>query len=153
MREAYLFFTVKSFSHKVRERERQPNKVYGIDQAMLRSVSLTGQKNDGRLLENIVYLELLRRNKNVLYYNDPQGKYEIDFVSSNKTGGPVELIQVCLDTQTEEVKERELRGFQNAGKVFREIASATVVTLDQSRHERIGDLEVAYIPIWKWLLI
>ena len=154
MQEAYLFFAVEAFSHKARERVRLPRKMYGIDAALLRSISLSGQKNEGRLLENLVYLELLRRGKQVLYYSDPQRKYEVDFVSYQEAGGAVELIQVCLDTSVAEVKERELRGLQSATNAFRNISAGglTLITLDRGGSERIAGKQVKFVPIWEWLL-
>ena len=154
MQEAYLFFAVEAFSHKARERVRLPRKMYGIDTALLRSISVSGQRNEGRLLENLVYLELLRRKKQLLYYSDPQRKYEVDFVSRSGSGGSVELIQVCLDTDMAEVKERELRGLQSALNVFKDVSSdgLTLITLDRAGTELIAGRRVKCVPVWEWLL-
>jgi len=154
MQEAYLFFAVEAFSHKARERVRLPRKMYGIDAALLRSISISGQKNEGRLLENVVYLELLRRKKQVLYYSDPRRKYEVDFVCRQSAGGPVELIQVCLDTNSAEVKERELRGLQSALGAFKDVSpdGLTLITLDRGGIERIAGHQVECVPVWEWLL-
>jgi hypothetical protein len=154
MQEAYLFFAVEAFSPKVRERVRLPRKMYGIDTALLRSISVSGQKNEGRLLENLVYLELLRRKKQVLYYSDPHRKYEVDFVCRQSDAGAVELIQVCLDTSMAEVRERELRGLQSALNAFKNISPGglTLITLDRGGTERIAGNQVTCVPIWEWLL-
>ena len=154
MQEAYLFFAVEAFSHKARERVRLPRKMYGIDPALLRSISVSGEKNEGRLLENVVYLELLRRKKQVLYYSDPQRKYEVDFVCRQSAGGAVELIQVCLDTNSAEVKERELRGLQSALSAFKDVSAGglTLITLDRGGIERIAGHQVKCVPVWEWLL-
>ncbi|MBU2574786.1 MAG: ATP-binding protein [Elusimicrobia bacterium] len=154
MQEAYLFFAVEAFSRKARERVRLPRKMYGIDAALLRSISVSGQKNEGRLLENLVYLELLRRKKQVLYYSDPQRKYEVDFVCRQSAGEAVELIQVCLDTEMAEVKERELRGLQSALTAFKNISEGalTLITLDRGGAERIAGRQVKCVPAWEWLL-
>ncbi len=154
MQEAYLFFAVEAFSHKARERVRLPRKMYGIDAALLRSISMSGQKNEGRLLENLVYLELLRRKKQVLYYSDPQRKYEVDFVCRPGAGGAVELIQVCLELNIAEVKERELRGLQSALGVFNDVGAdgLTLLTLDRGGIERVAGRRVNCVPVWEWLL-
>jgi hypothetical protein len=154
MQEAYLFFAVEAFSHKARERVRLPRKMYGIDTALLRSISLSGQKNEGRLLENLVYLELLRRKKQIVYYSDVQRKYEVDFVCRQDAGGAVELIQVCLDSTVAEVKERELRGLQSALNVFKSVApdGLKLITFDRGGTERIAGGRVKCMPVWEWLL-
>ncbi|MBI5243076.1 MAG: ATP-binding protein [Elusimicrobia bacterium] len=155
MQEAYLFFAVEAFSHRARERVRLPRKMYGIDAALLRAVSVSGERNEGRLLENLVYLELLRRKKQVMYFSDPQRKYEVDFVCRRSGGGPTELIQVCLDTAMAEVRERELRGLQSALNAFKRVPSGglTLITLDRGGTERIAGRSVKCVPIWEWLLL
>ncbi|HOI43090.1 MAG TPA: ATP-binding protein, partial [Elusimicrobiales bacterium] len=120
MEEAYLFFAVEAFSRKQRECVRLPRKMYGIDPALIRAISVTGQRNEGRLLENLVYIELLRRGRKIEYYSDPQRKYEVDFVCGAEGGG-VELVQVCLDPSQAEVRERELRGLRSALGVFKRV--------------------------------
>lgn len=153
MQEAYLFFAVEAYSPKARERVRLPRKMYGIDAALLRSISVSGQRNEGRLLENLVYLELLRRKEQVLYYSDPQRKYEVDFVCRAGAGGAVRLVQVCLDTSIAEVKERELRGLQSAVGAFKDVAAdgLLLLTLDRGGTERIAGHDVKCVPVWEWL--
>jgi predicted AAA+ superfamily ATPase len=153
MQEAYLFFAVEAFSHKARERVRLPRKMYGIDTALLKAISVSGQKNEGRLLENLVYTQLLRRGRQVMYYSDPQRKYEVDFVCSGPQGNHEELIQVCLDTTIAEVKERELRGLQSALKVFKHADKLTILTLNQSGSEQVAGRTVTLRPVWEWLLL
>ncbi len=154
MQEAYLFFAVEAYSHKARERVRLPRKMYGIDAALLRSISVSGQKNEGRLLENLVYLELLRRKKQVVYYSDPQRKYEVDFVCRSGAEGGVELIQVCLDISLAEAKERELRGLQSALGAFKNASadSMLLLTLAWDGSERVAGHQVRCVPVWEWLL-
>ncbi len=152
MEEAYLFFAVESFSHKLRERERMPRKMYGIDPALLRAISISGQKNEGRLLENLVYLELIRRGYQTQYYSDSHRKYEVDFVIVDNSGKPTSLVQVCADTGVAEIKEREMRGLHSALKFFGKIEEIFIVTLNQSGTETTGGKRVQVVPIWQWLL-
>lgn len=152
MREAYLFFAVEAYTHKLRERVRLPRKMYGIDIALLRSISVSGQKNEGRLLENLVFLELLRRGLRVQYYSDPRRKYEVDFVCRESAGGPVTLIQVCSDTGVAEVRERELRGLASALKTFKNPAGLFILTMDQAGRESAAGRPVEVLPAWRWLL-
>jgi predicted AAA+ superfamily ATPase len=155
MEEAYLFFAVEAFSRKTRERVRLPRKMYGVDAALLRAISASGQRNEGRLLENLVYLELLRRGRTVRYFSDPRRKYEVDFVCGGAGGGgPQELIQVCMDMGLAEVRERELRGLQSALSVFKDIPedALKLLTLERAGTEDVGGRRVECLPVWEWLL-
>lgn len=153
LQEAYLFFAVEAFSFKMKERTRRARKLYGIDPALIRATA-GGADNRGLLLENIVFLELLRRRKTVHYYTDPQGKYEVDFVSRDSGSGAVELIQVCTDLSRAETRERELRGLQRAATVFGELPdeSLLLLTLDYRGVERVAGRKITCTPVWEWLL-
>jgi predicted AAA+ superfamily ATPase len=153
LQDAYLFFAVEAFSFKVKERTRRPRKMYGIDPALIRATA-GGADNRGLLLENLVYLELLRRRKIVHYYADPQGKHEVDFVSRDPESGAVELIQVCADLSRAETRERELRGLQHAATAFRSLPddNLLLLTMDYRGVEQVADRRIACLPVWEWLL-
>jgi predicted AAA+ superfamily ATPase len=155
MQDAYIFFSVEAFSNKIKEKVRLPRKMYGIDNALIRALSTSGQNNEGRLLENLVYLELLRREKTVNYYVDPQSKYEVDFVCSDKTNAyETELIQVCSDLRHAETKERELRALHSAKKSlgkYRKL-KMTIITMDYRGIEQVSGTDIECLPAWEWLL-
>ena len=153
LQEAYLFFAVEAFSFKVKERTRRPRKMYGIDPALIRATA-GGLENRGLLLENVVFLELIRRRKIVHYYTDPNGKYEVDFVSRDPETNAVELIQVCADLSRAETRERELRGLQHAAAAFRHLRKENLLllTMDHRGIEKVAGHEIACLPVWEWLL-
>ena len=153
LQDAYLFFAVEAFSFKVRERTRRPRKMYGIDPALIRATA-GGADNRGLLLENVVFLELLRRRKIVHYYADPQGKHEVDFVSRDPQTGAVELIQVCTDLSRAETRERELRGLQHTATAFGHLPDKDLLllTLDHRGVEQFAGRNIACLPVWEWLL-
>jgi hypothetical protein len=152
--EAYLFFAVEAFAFKVKERVRRARKMYGIDPALVRAAAAGMRDNIGLLLENVVYIELLRRRKTVHYFADQQGKYEVDFVSRNSETSEVELIQVCADMTREETRERELRGLMLAARQFGNLPDRNliVLTLDTRGTERVDGKTISCIPVWEWML-
>jgi predicted AAA+ superfamily ATPase len=153
LQDAYLFFAVEAFSFKAKERTRRPRKMYGIDPALIRATA-AGADNRGLLLENVVFLELLRRRKIVHYYADPQGKHEVDFVSHDPETAAVELIQVCADLTRTETRERELRGLQHAATAFGHLPDENLLllTLDHRGVEQVAGRSIACVPVWEWLL-
>ncbi|KAF0126452.1 MAG: hypothetical protein FD154_1103 [Elusimicrobia bacterium] len=151
MEEAYLFFAVEAFSHKARQRVRLPRKIYGIDTAMLRAISVSGGRNEGRLLENLVFLELLRRGRSPVYYSDTRRGHEVDFLCRPPGGGAPDLIQVCSSMAAPETRERELRALRGAAERLGS-SSMTIVTMDASGREKAAGNAVRVVPAREWLL-
>lgn len=154
LQDAYLFFGVDSFSFKHKERVRRPRKMYGIDPGLIRAVSGT-MENRGLMLENVVFVELLRRGRTIKYYADVQGKYEVDFVVG-RDNAPEEttLIQVCTDLSKPQTRERELRGLAQAAKAFHDLPDERllVLTLNDREPKEFGGHLIKCKPVWEWML-
>ena len=110
LNEPYLFFYLPRFNNKLKEMKKAPRKVYIVDNGFVQSTAFNLSENFGRLLENQVFVELMRRGYipgNTLFYYRSRNDKEIDFVT--RCGVKVErLIQVCYDTSSEKVHRREL---------------------------------------------
>ena len=154
LQDAYLFFGVDAFSFKHREKVRRPRKMYGIDTGLIRAVSgNTG--NRGLMLENLVFIELLRRGNNVSYFADAQGKYEVDFVVRGSAhADTVTLIQVCADLSNLQTRERELRGLVQAAKAFHDLPDnqLLLLTMDEKGTQAFAGRHITCLPVWEWLL-
>ena len=141
--ESYLIYKAERFDVKGKNLLVRDYKYYIVDTG-LRSY-LLGKKADsdmGHILENIVYLELLRRGYKV--YVGKVDNNEIDFVAENRDG--IKYFQVALTVRDEKVLERELRSLQNTGDHYPKY----LITMDM-------DLEADYSGITKiniidWLL-
>lgn len=141
--ESFLIYKTERFDVKGKNLLARDYKYYAVDSG-LRSY-LLGKKADsdmGHILENIVYLELLRRGYKV--YVGKVEELEIDFVAENRDG--LKYYQVALTVRDEKVLERELRSLQKTGDHY----PKTLLTLDM-------DLEADYdgikkINIVDWLL-
>lgn len=110
LNEPYLFFYLSRFNNKLKLMDKAPKKVYVVDNGFVQSTAFNLSENLGRLLENQVFVELLRRGyipgKTLFYYRTRNDK-EIDFVT--RKGAKVEqLIQVCYDMTSEKTRKREL---------------------------------------------
>ena len=141
--ESFLIYKVKRFDVKGKNILARDYKYYAVDTG-LRSF-LLGKKADsdmGHILENIVYLELLRRGYKV--YVGKVDNLEVDFVAENREG--LNYFQVALSVRDEKVLARELRSLEKTGDHYPKV----LLTLDM-------DLETDYNGITKmnvidWLL-
>ncbi|NQD71305.1 ATP-binding protein [Sphingobacterium shayense] len=92
LKDAYLFEFVPIFSHSLKIQARNPKKVYVIDMGIYSENSLSVSANTGRRLDNLVFLHLRRKYKNIFYFKD---RGECDFVFMEKSS-VTEVTQVCL---------------------------------------------------------
>lgn len=116
--EPYLFFYLPRFNNKMKLMAKAPKKVYVVDNGFVQSTAFNLSENLGRLLENQVFVELLRQGyvpgKTLFYYRTRNDK-EIDFVT--RKGPKVEqLIQVCYDMASEKTRKRELDALVEAAE-------------------------------------
>lgn len=149
LEDSYLLFQLPPFSVKLKERLTGNRKVYCIDTGMINAIASKISPDDGRLLENVVFLELRRSGREIYYY--PSLKGEVDFVVKN--GLQVEeLIQVSYSIFDPSTKKREVRALSNASKELG-CDRLTIITWDEEEIIKLdGKTEVKVVPIWKWLL-
>ena len=100
------------------------------------------EKEFGRRLENIVFIELLRRKENVYYFKN---KFECDFVLHKK-----QAIQVVWELN-EENERREINGLIEAMKYFK-IETGIILTYNQEKEIKLDKYRIQVLPVWKWLL-
>jgi hypothetical protein len=156
--QSYLLFPLKRFSFGFKEQQKSPRKIYSVDTALAGAIGFRMSDDFGRVAENIVYLEYLRRKitnpgYELFYWKDEQsgrdGK-EVDFVV--KDGNHiVEITQVCMGNLAEDAKKRELRAIAKAVKKLNP-EKIIIITDDYESEEDFGGRKIQYIPLWRWLL-
>lgn len=103
--ESYIIYQAKRYNIKGKQHLKTLEKYYIVDIG-LRFMLIGSQQADmGRILENVVYLELLRRSYEV--YVGKVDEYEVDFVAQNSKG--ITYFQVALTVRDEKTLDRELR--------------------------------------------
>ncbi len=141
--ESYLIYKAERFDVKGKNLLVRDYKYYSVDTG-LRSY-LLGKKSDSdmeHILENIVYLELLRRGYRV--YVGKVDDMEIDFVAENRDG--LKYFQVALTVRDEKVLERELRSLQKTGDHY----PKCLITMDM---DLTADYDgITKINVIDWLL-
>ncbi|MFH1917212.1 MAG: ATP-binding protein [Nanoarchaeota archaeon] len=144
-RNAFLLYTVERFDYSVAKQKVSSSKPYAGDNSFLKTIAFNFTENKGKRLENLVYLQLLRENKEVYYHLD---KKECDFVL--KDGLQIaQAIQVCLDLSNPDTKKREIEGLQNAMHKYK-LKNGLILTMEQE--ETINAKNITIYPVWKWLL-
>ena len=137
LNEPYLFFYLPRFNNKLKLMNKAPKKVYVVDNGFVQSTAFNLSENLGCLLENQVFVELLRRGyipgKTLFYYRTRNDK-EIDFVT--RKGAKVEqLIQVCYDMTSEKTRKRELDALVEAAE---ELHCDNLLVITNSQQEKIN---------------
>ncbi len=112
--DAYLIFMVPLYFESVRKVQSNPRKIYAIDNGLVLASSLRLVKNEGRNLENTVYLDLRRHGHEFYYFMTKEG-HEIDFLTRNLDGN-LHLYQVAYETIEEKTLLRETRALAEAEK-------------------------------------
>ena len=131
--EPYLFFYLPRYDNKLKEMKKAPRKVYVIDNGFIYTRSFELSSNNGRQLENMVFIELLRRGfdlkKSLFYYRTSNDK-EVDFVT--RDGRKVtSLIQVSYDISKTKTRERELDALVKASEELK-CDNLLLITWDQN---------------------
>ena len=136
LNEPYLFFYLPRFNNKLKLMNKAPKKVYIVDNGFVQSTAFNLSENLGRLLENQVFVELLRRGYipgQTLFYYRTRNDKEIDYVT--RKGTKVEqLIQVCYDMTSEKTRKRELDALVEAAE---ELHCDNLLVITNSQEEQI----------------
>lgn len=136
LNEPYLFFYLPRFNNKLKLMNKAPKKIYVVDNGFVQSTAFNLSENLGRLLENQVFVELLRRGYipgQTLFYYRTRNDKEIDFVT--RKGAKVEqLIQVCYDMNSEKTRKRELDALVEAAE---ELHCDNLLIITNSQEEQI----------------
>ena len=153
LEEAYLIFSLNRFSYKAKDQIKAPRKLYVVDNGFILAKAFQFSQDTGRLMENLVFIELLRReyklNKNIFYYKTKNNK-EIDFVIK-KDLGVKQLIQVCYQINNQETKKREIKSLIKASQEL-SCNNLLVITSDYEAIEEINSAKIKFMPLCKWLL-
>ena len=143
---SFLFFFVNKFDFSVRKQIQNPRKAYCIDNGFIMEIGFRFSENKGKILENLVFIELKRNGKEVYYLSE---KKECDFVIRN--GAKInEAIQVCYEFNNNN-RERELGGLLEVLKRFN-LKKGLILTYNQEDELNIENKRIFIKPVWKWIL-
>ena len=151
LHEPYLFYYLSRYNNKLKLMNKAPRKVYVVDNGFVSAKAFAVSENLGRLLENQVFIELMRRGydteKTIFYYRSRNDK-EIDFVLRN-CAHIERLVQVCYDMSSPKTEKREVDSIlECAGEL--KCNNLTIVTRDEERTIEKDGYTIAVVPISKF---
>jgi uncharacterized protein len=152
LEEAYIVYSLNRFSFKLKNQLRSPRKLYVVDNGLVAAKSFQFSPNLGKLVENLVFVEALRKgyrvNEDIFYYKTRNGK-EIDFVL--RKGLKVEkLLQVCYQVDDQRILDREMGALVEASQELK-TDNLIIVTWDSEGKRVYKGKEIVLIPLLKWL--
>lgn len=142
---SYLMDFVPQFSYSLKAQNRNPKKVYALDLGLATAVSTSFSENNGRKLENLIYLHLRRKYNSIHYFTE---KGECDFVVSEK-GKVTHAIQVCYQISDENFS-REYKGLLQALDFFN-LEIGWIVTANQRDRLEESGKTVELIPAFEFI--
>ena len=146
---AYLFVRYPKYSRSLVKENQSLRKYYVIDTGMRQAVLRPQSEDKGKLLENIVALELFRRrgaDRKMFYWQDGR---ECDFVVQREEHVE-ELIQVTWDIEDEDTRKREIDGIKEAAKGTN-CNKLTIVTREQKETIEEDGFRIEVVGIEEWL--
>jgi predicted AAA+ superfamily ATPase len=144
--QSYLIYALSKYDASVKKQIANPKKIYCIDTGIVNAVSFKFSENRGRLVENLVFLELARSGKEVFYHKE---KSECDFLL--KDGRSIShAIQVAVSLKDENVKKRELKGLAEAMEVHG-LKKGFIITEDEKETLKIKGKTINIIPLYEFL--
>ena len=146
--ETYLFFYLPRYNNKLKLMNKAPRKVYVVDNGFVKAKAFALSGNTGRLLENQVFIELLRRGYDVektLFYYRSRNDKEVDFVLRQGTSIS-QLVQVCYDLSSPKTEKREVDSIvECAGEL--NCSNLVIVTYKDKRTIEKGGYKIDVVPI------
>lgn len=150
--DIFMFIRVSNYSKSLQKIESSQPKYYCIDNGLRDAVLLPQSGDEGKKLENTVFLQLYRRRTpidRIFYY---QGKGECDFVIQR--GEEIDhLIQVTWNMNDEDTRRREINGLLEASEATG-CRNLFIITADTTEEIKLGDTGrvIHVLPAWRWLL-
>ena len=148
LHEPFIFYYLSRYNNKLKQMKKAPRKVYVVDNGFVTSKAFSLGENLGRLLENQVFIELIRRGydveKTMFYYRSRNDK-EVDFVLRKET--QIErLVQVCYDMSSPKTEKREVDSIiECAGEL--KCCNLVIVTNNDKRTIEKEGYRIEVVPI------
>ena len=139
---AKILFEVQAFAYSLPAQSRLNKKIYCIDNGLRNAISFRFSEDEGKLAENLVFVELMRSGADAYYW---KGTREVDFVLRSKDN-TLTAINVCY---SDAIPDREYEGLRKfAGEFDGKIHELLILTKDYAAQ----DGKIHCIPLWMWLL-
>lgn len=149
LHEPFMFYYLYRYNNKLRLMKKASRKVYVVDNGFVAAKAFSLSENLGRLLENQVFIELLRRGydseKSIFYYRSRNDK-EVDFVL--RDGTRIErLVQVCYDMSSPKTQKRETDSLVECAEELN-CRNLVIVTNAEKRTIEKNGYKIDVVPVF-----
>lgn len=138
LEEVYLIHALPLFDYSLKKQIYNVNKYYVTDIGFYHAVGFSFSPDSGRLLENMVLIDLLRQERDIYYWKSVKG-LEVDFIVYDKKH-ITKAIQVCYHLNTENM-EREIRSLIKAREEIN-AKELIIITREQDKIIRISKADI-----------
>ncbi len=142
LEEAYLVFELFKYDYSLKKEYVNDKKIYVIDNGMRNAAAFRFSDDRGRLLENLVFIELLCRNKTIYFFRNTK---ECDFVTEDR-GKIMAAIQVCYERFHVRTGRGEIEGLVEAMKTL-SISDGTILTWHQEETIVHNNNSIRVLPV------
>ena len=148
--ECFMFFRIPRYTNSLIEEQHSFQKYYFIDNGLRQAVLLPQSNDNGKLLENSVFLHLIRHSgmfDKISYF---QGNRECDFIVQHENGVKC-VLQVSWSLNDPKTRQREMTGLLEAANVTK-CENLIIITHDEEDIIQMNNKVIHIIPAWKWML-
>ncbi len=148
--DIFLFIRIPRYDRSLIREQKAADKYYCIDNGLRTSILMPQSNDNGKNLENTVFMELTRRklpSEKISYF---QGEGECDFVLQ-RDENVVQLIQVTWNMEDDDTRAREIKGLLEASASTK-CNNLFIITKDEEGILRQEEKDIRILPAWKWLL-
>lgn len=152
LEDVMFCFFLRKFSTSLRKMMLSTPKIYFNDTGLITNTLINFEDNIGKFMENLVFLELKRREEKgeisaPYYWKDYQGN-EVDFFISKPAD---QLIQVTYASNRDEIEKREFKSLIKSSEELK-CNNLLIITWDYEDELKTQNKKIRCIPLWKWLL-
>ncbi len=143
----YMVIVLKKYEAAVVKQELAEKKVYAVDNGLINAVTYHFSEDKGKLLENLIAVELMKCGRKIYFYKNA-GECDFIWIDKDKI---LMAIQVCLTLKTPGTFQREIRGLVLACEKYG-LKKGYIVTDDEEEVFTEKGIEINLVPAFKFLL-
>jgi uncharacterized protein len=143
---SYAALLINKFEYSEIKQAKSEKKAYAVDNGILKAIDYSFSENHGKLLENMMALEILKSGKELMYFKNIS---ECDFIIKDKKA--FSPVQITYTIQEPETKQREIKGLLLACEYLK-VKKGTIVTYEEEDSLKINNIKIEVIPAFKYIL-
>lgn len=148
LEESFLFFEIYKYDFSLKKQFVSNKKIYSIDNGLRNQIAFRFSDDNGKLLENLVHLELKQKGVEIFYYKTKNRK-EIDFLYYDK--GYFHLFQVSFSMNDKKTRNREIAAILEANSELPKCRNY-IITNNEDDFANVKGIKIEIISFWKWAL-